>query len=100
MRPAGTGDPTAFGFPAGLLARSITHDLRGFPLTYLMAADRHHHYKHVIRPTVNAGTVVVCDRYVATALVLDQIDGADPDFVRAAVNSMSNNSGHRARMVP
>lgn len=74
--------------PLGLLARSITHDLRGLPLTYLMAADRHHHYEHVIRPAVNAGAVVVCDRYVATALVLDQIDGADPDFVWSLYRSL------------
>jgi dTMP kinase len=67
--------------PLGQLARSATHDLRGLPLTYLMAADRHHDYENVIRPAVNAGRVVVCDRYVATALVLDQIDGADPGFV-------------------
>jgi dTMP kinase len=74
--------------PLGLLARSVTHDLRGLPLTYLMAADRHHHYEHVIRPAVNAGSVVVCDRYVATALVLDQIDGADPDFVWSLYRSL------------
>lgn len=65
--------------PLGLLARSLTHDLRGLPLTYLMAADRHHHYEQVIRPAVDAGRVVVCDRYVASALVLDQVDGAHPN---------------------
>jgi dTMP kinase len=74
--------------PLGLLARSATHDLRGLPLTYLMAADRHHHYEHVIRPAVEAGHVVVCDRYVATALVLDQVDGADPDFVWGLYRSL------------
>jgi dTMP kinase len=74
--------------PLGQLARSATHDLRGLPLTYLMAADRHHHYEHVIRPAVNAGRVVVCDRYVATALVLDQLDGAGPDFVWSLYRSL------------
>lgn len=74
--------------PLGLLARAATHDLRGLPLTYLMAADRHHHYEHVIRPAVDAGSVVVCDRYVATALVLDQIDGADPGFVWSIYRSL------------
>ncbi len=67
--------------PLGELARSSTHDLRGLALTFLMAADRYHHYEHVIGPALAAGQVVVCDRYVTTALVLDQIDGADPDFV-------------------
>ena len=74
--------------PLGLLARSLTHDLRGLPLTYLMAADRHHHYEQVIRPAVDAGRVVVCDRYVASALVLDQVDGADPDFVWSLYRSL------------
>lgn len=74
--------------PLGRLARSATHDLRGLPLTYLMAADRHHHYEHVIRPAVAAGSVVVCDRYVATALVLDQVDGADPVFVWGIYRSL------------
>lgn len=74
--------------PLGRLARSVTHDLRGLPLTYLMAADRHHHYENVIRPAVNAGSVVVCDRYVASALVLDQVDGADPGFVWSLYRSL------------
>lgn len=37
---------------------------------------------------MNAGSVVVCDRYVATALVLDQIDGADPNFVWSLYRSL------------
>lgn len=67
--------------PMGLLARSSTHELRGLPLTFLMAADRYHHDQHVIGPAVTAGQVVICDRHLPSALVLDQIDGADPDFV-------------------
>ena len=53
--------------PLGRLARSGTHELRGLSLTYLMAADRYHHYEQVILPALNAGRVVVCDRYVTTA---------------------------------
>lgn len=67
--------------PIGELARASTHHLHGLPLTFLMAADRHHYDEHVIAPALAGGKVVVCDRYVPTALVLDQIDGADPDFV-------------------
>ena len=69
------------GSPLGVLARASTHDLRGLALTFLMAADRHHHYEHVISPGLAAGKVVVCDRYVTTAVVLDQADGADPEFI-------------------
>jgi dTMP kinase len=65
----------------GKLARGSTHDLHGLPLSFLMAADRHHHQDHVISPALHAGQVVICDRYVTTALVLDQLDGADPEFI-------------------
>jgi dTMP kinase len=65
----------------GKLARASTHDLHGLPLSLLMAADRYHHQDHVITPALQAGQVVVCDRYVTTALVLDQLDGADPEFI-------------------
>jgi dTMP kinase len=100
--PAGVGKTTVAartgaqlaeqGFPAvvtrqpsdsamGRLARSSTYDLRGLPLSFLMAADRHHHQDHVITPALEASQVVVCDRYMPTALVLDQLDGADPEFI-------------------
>jgi dTMP kinase len=69
------------GSAMGKLARSSTYDLHGLPLSFLMAADRYHHQDHVIAPALGAGQVVVCDRYVTTALVLDQLDGADPEFI-------------------
>lgn len=69
--------------PMGTLARSSTHKLRGLALTSLMAADRHFHQVEEIAPTLDEGKVVVCDRYVPTALVLDQLDGADPGFIMA-----------------
>jgi len=83
---------TAQGFPVlatgqpsdsamGKLARASTHDLHGLPLSFLMAADRYYHQDQVITPALEAGRVVICDRYVMTALVLDQLDGADPDFI-------------------
>ncbi len=74
-----TGQPS--DSPLGRLARASTHDLRGLPLSLLMAADRYHHQDHVIGPALRAGQVVVCDRYVTTAMVLDQLDGADPEFI-------------------
>ena len=67
--------------PMGKLARASTYDLHGLPLSFLMAADRYHHQDHVIIPALKAGHVVVCDRYVTTALVLDQLDGAEPEFI-------------------
>ncbi len=74
-----TGQPSDSAM--GKLARASTHDLHGLPLSLLMAADRYHHQDQVITPALKAGRVVVCDRYVMTALVLDQLDGADPEFI-------------------
>lgn len=74
-----TGQPSRS--PIGQLARTGTHQFRGLVLTFLMAADRHHHLENVIAPALAADHVVVCDRYVLTALVLDQLDGARPGFI-------------------
>ncbi|MCG5213272.1 dTMP kinase [Streptosporangium sp. KLBMP 9127] len=81
-----TGQPSHS--PMGRLARSATHELHGLALTFLMAADRHHHQDEVILPALEAGRVVVCDRYVPTALVLDQMDGADPAFITTLYRHM------------
>ncbi|MFC7723312.1 dTMP kinase [Nonomuraea recticatena] len=67
--------------PIGSLARSGTHDFHGLALTCLVAADRYHHIATVIEPELQAGRVVVCDRYVPSAFVLDRLDGADLEFI-------------------
>jgi dTMP kinase len=74
-----TGQPS--DSPMGRLARASTYELHGLPLSFLMAADRYHHQEHVIVPALEAGQVVVCDRYLTTAMVLDHMDGADPEFI-------------------
>lgn len=74
-----TGQPSDSAM--GTLARASTYDLHGLPLSFLMAADRYYHQERVIAPALEADQVVVCDRYVITALVLDQLDGADPEFI-------------------
>ncbi|GAA3844065.1 dTMP kinase [Sphaerisporangium flaviroseum] len=67
--------------PIGALARSGTHQFHGLALTCLVAADRYHHIATVIEPHLQAGHVVVCDRYVLTAYVLDRIDGASEEYI-------------------
>ncbi|MEO3807692.1 dTMP kinase [Sphaerisporangium sp. B11E5] len=67
--------------PIGSLARSSTHRFHGLALTCLVAADRYHHISTVIEPHLRAGHIVVCDRFVPTAHVLDRIDGADEEFI-------------------
>ena len=67
--------------PIGELARHSTHTIHGLALTCLMAADRYHHLANTLDPHLATGRIVVCDRYTPTAFVLDQLDGADPEFI-------------------
>jgi dTMP kinase len=65
----------------GQLARYGTYDFHGIALTCLVAADRYHHERTTVRPSIEQGAVVVCDRYVPSSLVLDPLDGVERDFV-------------------
>ncbi|MFI9639422.1 dTMP kinase [Micromonospora sp. NPDC051925] len=67
----------------GETARHGTDDYRGLTLACLVAADRYHHLETEIRPALAAGKVVVCDRYLATSLVLQRLDGVEGDFIWA-----------------
>jgi dTMP kinase len=74
-----TKEPTAT--PLGSLARFGTDDYRGLTLACLIAADRYQHLEHEIRPALQAGRLVLCDRYLASSLVLQRLDGVPPEFV-------------------
>jgi dTMP kinase len=50
-------------------------------LACLCAADRHHQLEVEIKPALRQGKVVVCDRYVASSLVLQGLDGLSSDTV-------------------
>jgi dTMP kinase len=72
------------GSAIGELARFGTYDFSGRALSCLIAADRYHHVDTVVGPALARGEVVVCDRYLPSSLVLDQLDGVPFDFVWAA----------------
>jgi dTMP kinase len=74
-----TKEPTAT--PLGSLARFGTDDYRGLTLACLVAADRYQHLEHEIRPALQAGRLVLCDRYLASSLVLQRLDGVSPEFI-------------------
>ncbi|WFE96563.1 dTMP kinase [Micromonospora sp. WMMD987] len=67
----------------GETARHGTDEYRGLTLACLVAADRYHHLETEIRPALAAGKVVICDRYLATSLVLQRLDGVDGAFIWA-----------------
>lgn len=69
--------------PVGTLARSLVNEVTGHALACLVAADRYHHLATEIRPRLAAGHVVVCDRYLASTLVLQQRDGLPQSWLLA-----------------
>src|SRR5260370_1774869 len=67
--------------PIGKLARELTDTVHGTALACLYAADRYHHLVSEIVPHLEAGEVVITDRYIPSALVMQQLDGVDPDYL-------------------
>lgn len=67
--------------PLGEHIRAGTETYRGMALACLVAGDRHHHLATEILPALRAGKVVVCDRYLPSSLVLQRLDGIDPDVI-------------------
>ncbi|GAB3138971.1 hypothetical protein GCM10027290_07290 [Micromonospora sonneratiae] len=65
----------------GDLARHGTDEYRGLTLACMVTADRYYHLEAEVRPAVAAGKVVVSDRYLATSLVLQRLDGVSPEFI-------------------
>ncbi|MFI6758969.1 dTMP kinase [Micromonospora sp. NPDC050417] len=65
----------------GTTARYGTDKYRGPTLACLVAADRYHHLEQEVRPALAAGKLVLCDRYLATSLVLQRLDGVEADFI-------------------
>jgi dTMP kinase len=65
----------------GKLARDLTETIAGPALACLYTADRYHHLETEIHPRLEAGEVVLCDRYVPSGLVMQRFDGVDPAFL-------------------
>lgn len=73
----------------GETARHRTDTYRGYTLACLVAADRYHHLEGEVRPQLEAGFIVICDRYVASSYVLQRMDGVPLTFVEA-INSAAD----------
>ncbi|BCL31500.1 dTMP kinase [Streptomyces aurantiacus] len=80
------------GVPAQLTAEPSTSDLgkftrenanhvHGLALACLVAANRYEHIDTEINRALREGDLLICDRYVASTLVLQQLDGVPLDFL-------------------
>jgi dTMP kinase len=67
--------------PIGTLCLELTESVTGHALACLYAADRYHHIEADIRPQLDAGRVVISDRYVPSGLVMQRFDYIDLAFL-------------------
>lgn len=65
----------------GEFTRAKANHIHGRALACLVAANRYEHVEVELAPLLTAGGTVVCDRYLASSLVLQQIDGVPAPFV-------------------
>ena len=63
--------------PEGVLLRSLKTRLTPEEEARLFTEDRRHHVKHVIGPSLEAGFVVICDRYVYSSVAYQGARGID-----------------------
>ena len=67
----------------GEFIRSNQHIYHGKELGALVAADRYHHIGNLILPELEKGKIVITDRYMASSLVYQQMDGLSTAFILA-----------------
>lgn len=75
----GTQQPSASEL--GRFCRDAEVGLSGRALACLVAADRHQQTEGEIADHLQAGEIVLCDRYVESSLVLQRIDGVEVAYI-------------------
>lgn len=65
----------------GNFIRISEENYSSYTLANLVAADRHNHIKSEIIPYTETGRTVLCDRYIASSLILQVLDGLTMDEV-------------------
>ncbi|WP_433270785.1 dTMP kinase [Actinosynnema sp. CS-041913] len=76
----------------GRTARDNSDTYSGHALACLVAADRYHHLTTDIRPHLDQGHIVLCDRYVASSYVLQRMDGVPLHFIET-LNAAADTPG-------
>ncbi|MEU4953919.1 dTMP kinase [Streptomyces lavendulae] len=67
----------------GEFTRAKANHIHGRALACLVAANRYEHIAVELDPLLKDGCTVVCDRYLASSLVLQRLDGVPEPFVLA-----------------
>lgn len=65
----------------GRFTRAHADQIHGHALACLVAADRYEHIRTEIRPHIDRGETVLCDRYLASTLVVQRLDGVPEGFL-------------------
>jgi dTMP kinase len=65
----------------GRFIRENADDFSGAALACLVVADRHHHLAHEVVPRLESGITVVSDRYLASTLVVQALDGVPQQYL-------------------
>ncbi|WP_052074852.1 dTMP kinase [Porphyromonas sp. COT-052 OH4946] len=68
-----TREPSDTGF--GQYVKANEGGYSGEHYGMLIASDRRYHIDTIIKPNLDNGKVVICDRYIASSLVLQRFDG-------------------------
>lgn len=84
--------------PLGDSVRAAERSVSGRSLGCLVAADRHHQIQHEIRPALERGDIVLCDRYIESSLVLQRIDGVEVEYI-LAINASILRPDLRIRLI-
>ncbi|MFC5720388.1 dTMP kinase [Streptomyces gamaensis] len=67
--------------PLGRFTRAHADRIHGHALACLVAADRYEHLRTEIRPRLDHGDTVLCDRYLASTLVVQRLDHVPERFL-------------------
>lgn len=72
--------------PLGQFTRNNADHLHGHALACLVAADRYEHIRTEIQPRLDAGDTIICDRYLASTLVVQRLDDV-PELFLLSLNA-------------
>jgi len=82
-----TNEPT--NSEIGTLARNSEQCYVGKVLACLFAADRHQHCKFIMEK-LSEGNIILCDRYLISALILQNMDDVEFDYTMSLNNGVVN----------